>query len=139
MFVGLLIKDTPELLALRFLHTSAPLHLTLKHLGDVDVAWCVSQLQKVHSRRFTLTTQGVQLLGRDVICLGVVHNKLLFTLQQKIDKVLSERYEPQQSFVPHITLGRGVCIPFDFTYSVRVDAFYVCDSTYKVVKKFALQ
>jgi RNA 2',3'-cyclic 3'-phosphodiesterase len=88
-------------------------HLTLKFLGDVDdakVDSIVLRLQQVLHKPFAVESGNIGFFPNSknprVIWRGIKPEEQCKELQEKIDKVLSELFPPEQKFKPHITLAR---------------------------------
>jgi len=88
-------------------------HLTLKFLGETtttEAKQIVQQLSEITFQPFRLTLSGIGFFPDEnnarVLWAGLQLNNEINDLQQKIDKTLEKKFEKEQNFVPHITLGR---------------------------------
>ncbi len=110
------------------------LHLTLKFLGEVDPSkldLIISKLNKINFEPFYARVKNMGFFGKGedvkVIWSGITPLKKIISLQHKVDQELLSVFKFDQSFVPHITLGRVKKIKSDkfistFSKSKRVES-----------------
>jgi RNA 2',3'-cyclic 3'-phosphodiesterase len=89
------------------------LHLTLKFLGNFnlkDLEFVLQKLKNIKIKKFTLGLDGIGFF-RDssnvrVIWIGLSPKDEVNKLQRAIDDALSQNFEKEPHFVPHITIAR---------------------------------
>ena len=99
------------------------LHLTLAFLGELSMRECTSAEQamsKLFFRPFTIAFEGFGSFGRDrekLYWVGLKKNSELRMLHSSLVKKLSDNgiFTDSKPFCPHITIGRQVLMPGDFS------------------------
>ncbi len=138
------------------------LHLTLKYLGEVDkkkLEIIYERLEKIKFDPFELSLGKLNFFERNghmkVLWVEITPKEKVIKLQQRIDEELLSNFKSDQSFSPHLTLGRIKTIKHEDKFSkvlkeakivkkiFSIDNFYLIESkltkdgpVYNVLKEF---
>jgi len=89
------------------------LHLTLKFIGEVNESVyekIISRLNKIKFDSFEVELDNLSFLVRNkdikVIWVDIFPKDKIIKIQQKIDQELLDLFKSDQTFLPHLTLGR---------------------------------
>jgi len=87
------------------------LHITLKFLGEIkggDLKRLMDRLSKINFEPFLLKLNNLKFFkkNRKIIYFEVSPKENLVSLQQKVDQELLDIFKFDQTFLPHISIGR---------------------------------
>jgi RNA 2',3'-cyclic 3'-phosphodiesterase len=92
-------------------------HLTLKFLDNLnlkDLEFVLQKLKNIKIKKFTLSLDGIGFfqdsINVRVIWVGLSPKEEVNKLQRDIDDALSQNFEKEPNFVPHITIARVKCV-----------------------------